>query len=74
MTWTQTTRERIVAEAAELAPLKVLITILAAPFFVIGALVGLVWIVGALAWQAAWVGTTWARSLLHNDGSAGGAR
>jgi hypothetical protein len=62
-TWIQT-RDRITREAIELKPLKVLITILAAPFFLIGCLIGLIWFVFALAWQAGWVGVKQVRSSL----------
>ncbi len=62
-TWEQT-RVRITSEASELAPVKVLVTILAAPFFVIGLLIAFIWFVLTLAWQAAWVGVDVARRSL----------
>lgn len=65
-TWIQT-RDRIVGEAVQLQPMKVLITVLAAPFFLIGLLIGLVWYVGALVWQSVWVGVSQARSSLVKD-------
>lgn len=65
-TWIQT-RDRITREAAELKPIKVLITILAAPFFIIGCLIGLVWYVGALAWSSVWVGVKSARASLVKE-------
>lgn len=63
VTWNET-QKRIVREASELTPLKVLITLLAFPFFVIGCLVGALWVVGALVWQSLWVGVVQARSSL----------
>ncbi len=62
-TWTET-QTRIVREASELAPVKVLITILAFPFFLIGAVIGLIWVVAMLIWQAIWVGVSQTRSML----------
>lgn len=63
MTWNDT-QARIVREAAELNPVKVFITILALPFFLIGAVIGLVWVVAMLIWQAIWVGVSQTRASL----------
>lgn len=62
-TWADT-QTRILNEASQLAPLKVLITIIAAPFFLIGLIIGLVWVVAVLIWQAVWVGVGQARETL----------
>lgn len=62
-TWAQT-QERIVREASELTPVKFLITVLAAPFFFVGLLVGACWVVCTLVWQAVWVGVAQARATL----------
>jgi hypothetical protein len=62
-TWTQT-QTRIVHNAIELKPLKVLITLLVLPFWLIGGLIGLVWFIGALFWQATWDGTKSVRNSL----------
>lgn len=62
-TWADT-QTRIVREASELAPVKVLITILAAPFFLVGMLIGLVWVTAMLVWQAVWVGVSQTRASL----------
>lgn len=70
MTWSET-QARIVREASELSPIKVLITLLAAPFFVIGVLVGLVWYAGALMWQAVWVGVGSSRAALKQQPKSG---
>lgn len=56
-TWNQT-QARIVREASQLAPMKVLITVILFPFFLIGAVLGLAWVVGTLVWQAVWVGVS----------------
>lgn len=66
-TWNET-QARIVREASELTPVKVLITILALPFFLVGALIGLVWVVAMLVWQAVWVGVSQTRSSLKPKG------
>ena len=66
MTTWEATQTRIVREAAELSPLKVLITILAAPFFLLGALIGFVWVLLMLVWQAVWVGVSQARETLKS--------
>jgi len=62
-TWTET-QQRIVREATELTPIKVLVTIIAFPFFVIGLLLGAVWVAVTLVWQAVWVGISQARVAL----------
>jgi len=62
-TWNET-QARIIREASELTPVKVLITILAFPFFVLGAVIGLIWVVAILIWQAIWVGVSQTRSSL----------
>lgn len=62
-TWTST-QTRIIREAVELRPLKVLITIIAAPFWLVGLLIGAAWYVVALAWSAIWVGLTQVRPQL----------
>lgn len=64
MTTWQATQTRIVREASELAPVKVLITILAAPFFAVGFLLGFIWVVFCLIWQAVWVGIAQAGSIV----------
>lgn len=64
--WIQT-RERITREAVELRPLKVLITVIAAPFFLIGCLFGVLWFVGAFAWQSVWVGVSQTRTSLTKE-------
>lgn len=64
MTTWEATQSRIVREAAELTPIKVLITILAFPFFAIGIVVGALWVVATLIWQAVWVGVAQARTSL----------
>lgn len=65
-TWTQT-QQRIVREASELTPIKVLVTIIAFPFFVVGLLFGLVWVICTLVWQSVWVGITQTRATLTRD-------
>lgn len=65
-TWTQA-RERITREAVELRPMKVLVTILVAPFFLIGLLIGLVWFLCALVWQSIWVGVSQAHASLTKE-------
>ena len=65
-TWIQT-RDRITREAVELKPIKVFITLLAAPFFFVGCLIGLIWYLGALAWSAGWVGVKSVRSSLVKE-------
>lgn len=62
-TWTET-QQRILREASDLTIGKVLVTIVAFPFFVLGWLLGAIWVVGALVWQAAWVGIAQARATL----------
>lgn len=65
MTSWEQTQTRILREAGELAPLKVLITIIAFPFFVIGIIFGLIWVVATLIWQAVWVGISQSRASLN---------
>lgn len=51
-----TTLDRIAAEAKQLRPGRVLLTIVTAPFFLIGWLIGVVWLALALLWSAGVVG------------------
>lgn len=48
--------DRVQAKASELVPLKVLLSILAAPFYVLGFLVGVLWFALAWAYAAVLVG------------------
>jgi len=43
--------ERVAAHAADIRPVRVALAILSAPFYLLGLLVGLVWV--AVAWAAA---------------------
>lgn len=65
------TQTRILREASDLKPLKVLITIIAAPFFAIGWLFGLIWVVLTLVWQAIWVGVSQAGSMTKRTKTSG---
>ena len=61
MTWT-TTLDKITNEASSLSPGRVAATVVTAPFFVVGWLVGIVWLCVALLWSAGVVGFRSARS------------
>jgi hypothetical protein len=50
------TLEKITAEARSLSPARIAATVVTAPFFVIGWVVGLVFVAVALLWSAAVVG------------------
>lgn len=55
------TFDRVAEQAAALQPLRVLLTILAAPFYVLGLAVGFVWLALAWAYAAVLVGVADAR-------------
>lgn len=67
MTTWEATQSRIVREASDLKLTKFLITLIAAPFFFIGFVLGMVWFVLTLIWQAAWVGVGMARQTLNRN-------
>ena len=48
--------DRVASEAADVRPLKVLLTVLAFPFYLLGLLVGVVWVAAVFAIGACKVG------------------
>ena len=62
MTWTDRF-DRILIEAKQLTPGRALLTVFAAPFVMVGWLVGLVWTVCALAWTAVVFGVREAKAV-----------
>jgi hypothetical protein len=54
--------DKVAARASGVAPLKVLLTVLAAPFWLVGAVAGLVWVALVWAWAALCVGASDARA------------
>lgn len=67
MTTWEATQARIVREASEIQFGRVLVTIISFPFYLIGFVLGLLWFVGTLVWQAGWVGAGQARHTLKRD-------
>ena len=67
MTTWEATQSRIIREASEIRLAKVLVTVIAAPFFAVGFVLMLVWCLLALVWQAAWVGASQAKQTLNRD-------
>lgn len=55
MTYTATL-DRITSEARSLSPARIAATVITAPFFLIGWIIGLVFIAAALLWSATVVG------------------
>lgn len=55
VTWDRTL-QRIATDARSFSPAKAFLTILAAPFYLLGLLLGLVWLVLVMAWAAVAVG------------------
>lgn len=64
-----TTIDRVQAQAAQLQPLKILLSVLAAPFYVLGWVFGVVWVVLSWSLAAVLVGVTDARSKVTAHGS-----
>lgn len=63
--------DRIASMAATFAPLRLLLTVLALPFYVVGFLVGLVLVAVMWMWAAVVVGVTDARGRgVSTDGAA----
>lgn len=58
---TATMTDRIATKAAEVRPLRVLLSVLAAPFYVLGVVAGLLLVVGAWCYAAVLVGVADAR-------------
>lgn len=71
MNW-NATLDRITNNARGLTPGKVAVTIISAPFFIIGWLIGLVWVAGALIWSAGWVGVESARTAVRRPATDDG--
>jgi hypothetical protein len=63
--------ERVAAEAVAVKPWRVAVTVLAVPFWLLGALAGLVWVVAVFAYGAAQVGFADARARLVPAGDGG---
>jgi hypothetical protein len=63
--------EAVAARAAQLAPARVALSVLAFPFWLLGLLVGIVWVVVAWTVAAVQVGVADARGLSRgvNDGA-----
>lgn len=57
-----TTIDRVQTQAAQLQPLKILLSVLAAPFYVLGFVFGILWVVFSWSLAAVLVGVTDARS------------
>lgn len=55
MNWNRTL-QRIAADSSKLDPAKVLLTIVALPFYVVGWVLGRIWLVLVFAWSAVAVG------------------
>lgn len=55
VTWDRTL-QRIATDARGFQPTKVLLTILAAPFYLLGLVIGLVWFVLIMVWASVAVG------------------
>lgn len=53
---TATTFDRIAVQAQQFKPLRALLTLLAAPFYLVGLLIGFVWIAIAWCYAAALIG------------------
>lgn len=62
MNWNRTL-QRIAADASKLTPAKVLLTLLAAPFYTVGVAVGIVWLVLTFVWSAVAVGIDSGRNI-----------
>lgn len=67
--------DQVAAQAATFRAVRAVLTILAAPFFVAGIMVGVLWLAVAWAWAAVQVGMIEARRLArpgeHTDRPAG---
>lgn len=62
--------DKVAARAHSITPLKVLLTVLAAPFWLLGAVVGLVWVALVWAGAAIAVGFTDARDRHRGESDA----
>lgn len=67
MTTWEATQARIIREASEIKVTKFLVTVIAAPFFAVGFVLMLIWLLLTLVWQAAWVGAGQARTTLNRN-------
>lgn len=67
MTTWEATQTRIIQGASEISLAKFLVTIIAAPFFAIGYVIMLIWLLLTLIWQAGWVGASQARTTLNRE-------
>lgn len=65
-----TTFDQIAEKAASVQPLRLLLSIIAAPFYVVGVLIGVVWLLASWAYAAVLVGVSDARA--RRDVSADG--
>lgn len=67
--------ERVAAQAVAVRPMRLLLTLLALPFYVLGWVVGLLWVAVLFAYGAVKVGIADARSRMpqHSTPGDGGA-
>lgn len=62
-----TMTDRIAAKAVDVRPLRVLLSVLAAPFYALGFVVGVLLVAGAWCYAAVGVGVSDARNRRVND-------